>query len=128
MIGKAAASNEFKNTYEPDLFTRQEISEFPWIFKNKTESAFILAVNGNRNGTYIKGFVESESRDNMYHYVAVFVSLGRKVEGGGFCECESRHYYGKPCKHVLSLRNMYVKHKDELDKLASIYPDIRRST
>ncbi|MGC8537991.1 MAG: SWIM zinc finger family protein [Candidatus Micrarchaeia archaeon] len=100
--------------------------EFNWIFKSGKEQVYMLSVNKNSSGTYVKGFVESESRKGMYHYAVAFISPRKDIVGGGFCECESRHYYGKPCKHVLSLRNMYEKHRDELDRLAAPYPEIRR--
>ena len=126
MLSADAKSGELKSSYAPDLYTRQEVSGFNWIFRNRKEGVYILAVNKNSSGTYVKGFIESESRKGMYHYVVAFIGQSREIVGGGFCECESRHYYGKPCKHVLSLRNMYEKHKEELDRLAAPYPELRR--
>lgn len=126
MINEVSKSDVFRQAYVPDLFTKQEISEFNWIFKNRKESAYILAVNKNSSGTYVKGFIESESRKGMYHYVVAFIGRRMDIVGGGFCECESSHYYGKTCKHVLSLRSMYEKHKEELDRIAVLCPELRR--
>ena len=126
MTNQVTKRSDSKTTYGPDLYIREEIAELPWVFKNKTGEAFVLAVNKGPMGTYLKGFVESESRKGMYHYVVELVDRRMTVVNGGFCECESRHYYGRPCKHVTHLKNVYLKNRDELDKLASYYPDIRR--
>lgn len=112
--------------YKPDLYTGQEVAEFPWVFRSKNYAVYILSIAKDLEGTYLKGFVESESRNGFYHYAVVLVGQNKGIVGGGFCECESRHYYGKPCKHVASLRNMYIKHREELGRLASTHQDIRR--
>lgn len=115
-----------KAAYEPDLYTRQEIAEFPWIFRSNNRKTYVLSASKNHLGTYLKGFVESESRRGYYHYVVVLVGQNKDIVEGGFCECESRHFYGKPCKHIASLRNMYIRHSAEIAKLASVQQDIRR--
>ena len=127
MIANQSAKHSFsRTTYTPDLYTKEEVAGYPWIFKNKKEDVYVLAVNKGNMGTYLKGFAESESRKGMYHHVVELVDARMIVVNGGFCECESRHYYGRPCKHVIHLKNIYLKNKDELNRLASCYPDIRR--
>ncbi|MEM0201993.1 MAG: hypothetical protein QXR73_02355, partial [Candidatus Micrarchaeaceae archaeon] len=71
---QVAKLSDSETAYEPDLYTKEEIAEFPWIFKNKKEDAYVLAVNKGIVGTYLKGFVESKSRKGMYHYVVELIN------------------------------------------------------
>jgi hypothetical protein len=103
--------------YTPDLFERSELSEFPWIFRSRDRKVYLVAAGKASEGTYLKGFVESDSRPGMYHYVVAMVGSHHELVGGGFCECESRVYYGKPCKHILKIRNIMVKNRSGIPGL-----------
>ena len=98
--------------YTPDLFGKDELSDYPWVFRSTDKSVYIVGVSKIlEDSLLIKGFVESESRPGMYHYVVVCLSgpKWKNIRGSGFCECESVNYYGKPCKHILKLRNVFRK-------------------
>ena len=97
--------------YTPDLFERSELSEYPWIFRSSDKAVYLIAAEKASQGIYLRGFVESESRPGKYHYVVAMVGSHNDLVGGGFCECESMVYYGKPCKHILKIRNILGKNK-----------------
>ena len=118
----ANASKDAKNErYKPDLFTRDEISDFPWIFRSSDRKVYLIAAGKVKEGINLKGFVESDSRPGMYHYVVAVVGHRKEIVGGnGFCECESSIYYGEPCKHVLKIRNILVKDRFKIPGLELI--------
>ncbi len=105
--------------YEPDLFTRQEVSEYPWIFRSADRSVYIVQVGSTGGVLELKGFVESETRKDMYFYVIAPLSQanGKDIVGVGKCGCESANFYGRQCKHMLHLRNVYRKNREEIDAL-----------
>ena len=116
MAGSVSKGEQY-GKYTPDLFERSELSEYPWIFRSSDRKVYLIAAGKAAEGTYLKGFVESESRPGMYHYVVAMVGSRHELVGGGFCECESRRYYGKPCKHVLKIRNILVKNSHSIPGL-----------
>ena len=105
--------------YEPDLFTREEISEYPWVFRSSDRSVYIFQAAGMVGVLELKGFVESESRRGLFHYVIVPLSVrnGKDIVGVGKCACESANFYGRQCKHMLHMRNVYRKNREEIDGL-----------
>ena len=113
MTGNVSKAAQYEK-YTPDLFERSELSEYPWIFRSRDKKVYLIAAGETSEGTYLKGFVESDSRPGMYHYVVAMVGSHHEIVGGGFCECESRVYYGKPCKHILKIRNIMVKNRHSI--------------
>ena len=63
----------------------------------------------------IKGYVESEEHGGTYFGVKMRLSKGNDIAESR-CTCTSAHFYGNPCSHALTMRNVYVKHKKELKK------------
>jgi len=118
---KAKEKQSSRPRYEPDLFTKKEVSEYPWVFKSSDSSVYITNVGSTGSIIELKGFVrsESESRKDMYFYVVVPLSArnGKDIAGVGKCTCESTNYYGRQCKHMLHMRNVYRKNMDGIDKL-----------
>ncbi len=61
----------------------------------------------------MKGYVESETKGGNYFEVRIRLSKGNDINESK-CTCNSAHFYGNPCSHALSMRNVYVKNKKEL--------------
>ena len=113
------------------FFTKSEVLSFNvgyWV-NDKQRHNHIAVLNVALDGSVLmlKGFVESESRRGFYHYVIAPVhpvSI-QKLAGKGKCDCESAQYNKMPCKHVIRLRNIYIRHKSEFDAIFGV-PQLRR--
>lgn len=86
----------------PKLYTYSEIEQQP-IFVNEGRTVVIVSIEDYT----ISGYVKSSSRGDSYHKVSVETS-GIDIIGGS-CTCESTHFYGRPCRHMLRLRNAAVR-------------------
>ncbi len=113
-------------TFIPDLFTKDEVKGFRCRFASRDGSTYIANVASDGNALLVMGFVRSDSRHDLYHYVVAPLDLGsmRDLAGGGHCKCESTHYHGKPCKHVLKLRNVYWRNRGRLEHEFAL-PELR---
>lgn len=87
---------------EPKLYRYDDITVVP-ISVNTERTVIITDVYGET----INGYVKSASRRPLYHKVTVDVNGANII--GGECTCESTKYYGRPCKHMLKLRNAAVR-------------------
>ncbi len=62
----------------------------------------------------IDGYVRSESREDIFHKVYVEYEPGSRNLMYGTCTCEAYRFIGNPCKHLLKLRNVFVKNERKL--------------
>lgn len=62
----------------------------------------------------ISAYSQSESRPDYFHKVEVEYLPASKYIINGSCTCESFMYYGMPCKHMLTVRNVYIKNQQKL--------------
>jgi len=91
---------------------QKRLQEFPIIlydFKEASRNA--VFINSSKNvivsdlvEEFIVGNVESKSRKGNYHTVAVQLN-GRDIKDG-YCTCEGLKFYGQPCYHTQTLRNV----------------------
>ena len=112
--------------YVPDLFTKDELRSFDCRFTSSDRSVHIANAAPVNGILLVMGFVRSDSRHDLYHYVVapIHISNGRDIAGVGHCRCESTHYHGRPCKHVLKLRNVYERNKTRLEGVFGL-PELR---
>ena len=64
----------------------------------------------------ISAYTESESRRDYFHKVEVDYLPASMYLINGSCTCESFQYYGMPCKHMLKVRNVYLRNRDKINK------------
>lgn len=64
--------------------------------------------------TQINGYINSESREGYLHKVKAVYEPGSRHLLYGDCTCEAFKYYGDPCKHIIKLKNVYIKNADRL--------------
>ncbi|MCL4376208.1 SWIM zinc finger domain-containing protein [Candidatus Parvarchaeota archaeon] len=64
----------------------------------------------------ISAYSESESRKGYFHKVEVEYLPASMYLINGSCTCESFQYYGMPCKHMLKVRNVYLKNQNKINK------------
>ncbi len=114
--------------YQPDLFTKDEVRGFGCRFRSSDGRVRISNVVVDGPVLMVIGFVASDSRRGLYHHVRAPLGMdgGRTIMGQGYCRCESTHYHGRPCKHVLNMRNVYVRNRDRLNWLFGV-PSLRTS-
>ena len=100
----------------------ESILERPLLVSSDRDVA-ICSVSGKGRGLSINGYVKSESNaESLYHVEVTYLPASKQVLFGN-CSCESYKYYGDPCKHILKLRNVFVKNEKKLyssDKGANI--------
>ncbi len=91
----------------------ENILERPLLVSSDRDVAICSIVSKGR-GLTINGYVKSESNPNALYPVEVtYLPAGKQIMFGN-CQCESYRYYGDPCKHILKLRNVYVKNEKKL--------------
>ncbi len=76
----------------------------------------IYGLNVKGRAVDISAYSESETRKGYFHKVDVEYLPSSMYLISGSCTCESFKYYGMPCKHMLKVRNVYIKNKDKLNK------------
>ncbi len=64
----------------------------------------------------ISAYSESESNVGYFHKIEIEYLPGSMYLINGSCTCESFQYYGMPCKHMLKVRNVYLKNRDKVNK------------
>lgn len=96
---------------EKDLL--ETILERPLLVSSEHDVAICGIVSRGRS-INLSGYVKSESKPSMLHYVEMsYLPSGKQLLFGN-CSCEAYRYYGGPCKHMLKLRNVYVKNEYKL--------------
>ena len=75
------------------------------LFVNERKTVVISSVSSD--GRTVSGYVRSNSRASRYHKTTIDID-GNDITGGE-CTCESAFFYGRPCKHMLRLRNAAVR-------------------
>jgi hypothetical protein len=100
-----------QKTYKLD-----EILGSPCLVISSDKKTRIYGININGRTTKISGYTESESREGYFHKVEIDYLQASMYLLGGNCTCESVQYYGVPCKHMLKIRNVYIKNKDKINK------------
>ncbi|MGC8533203.1 MAG: SWIM zinc finger family protein [Candidatus Parvarchaeum sp.] len=76
----------------------------------------IYGLNVKDREIEISAYSESESRKGYFHKVQIEYLPASMYLINGSCTCESFQYYGMPCKHMLKVRNVYIKNKDKINK------------
>ncbi len=79
------------------------------IIVSKDKGTRIYGINIKGREVEISGYSESESRSGYFHKVEVEYLPRSMHLINGNCTCESFKYYGMPCKHMLKIRNVYIK-------------------
>jgi hypothetical protein len=100
---------------EIGLRSLDEILLTPIIVIQSTEKdVMIYGVNSFHRKVDLRGYVQSESRNPLFHEVAVeYDPWSRRIIFAS-CTCESSKYFGDPCKHASKLRNVFVKNQSKL--------------
>ena len=114
-----------KTVPQPRLYTRQEVRASGARYWTKSRNGdgrtAMLNVMLEDQALMLKGFVE-DSRHGFYHYVVAPLDMVhiQEVIGRGVCDCESAQHGNAPCWHVTRLRNIYIRHRRELDALFGV--------
>ena len=125
ILTQTGAYSVAKTVPQPRLYTRQEVraSGARYWTKSRNGDGRTAMLNVALEGDVLmlKGFVE-DSRHGFYHYVVAPLDMAhiQEVIGRGVCDCESAQHGGKPCEHVIRLRNIYIRHRRELDVLFGV--------
>ena len=85
------------------------------IILSRDKQTRIYGLNSKGREIDISAYTESESRKGYFHKVEIEYLPGSLHLVNGNCTCESFHYFGMPCKHMLKVRNVYIKNKKKLD-------------
>ena len=103
--------------FRPITYSTAQVSTERFVMESYDKSVRIKEVHGGITpGSHlIKGYVESEGHGGTYFEVKMRLSKGNDIAESR-CTCTSSHFYGNPCSHALTMRNVYVKHKKELKK------------
>ena len=101
------------------LKTLEEIISGRFVL-SKDKKVVICSVYETGAKKDINGYVRSDSRDGYYSVNIDFVD-GPKHILWGTCQCESYEYHGIPCKHMLNLRNVYIKNSKKFSKDTTQY-------
>ncbi len=76
----------------------------------------IYGLNVKGREVEISAYSESETRKGYFHKVEIEYLPASMYLINGSCTCESFQYYGMPCKHMLKVRNVYLKNRDKINK------------
>ena len=90
------------------LFGLDEILGKPLIV-SKDKKTLIYGIEIDNRKVDLRGYVESESRNDYFHMVETTYLPNSMHMLDGKCSCESYEFYGFPCKHMQKLRNVYIK-------------------
>ncbi len=100
---------------EKRCFTLDSIIGDPLVIStDKTTRIYGLNIKGREID--ISAYSESESMKGCFHKVEVQYLYSSMYIVNGSCTCESFQYYGMPCKHMLKVRNVYIKNREKLKK------------
>ncbi len=79
------------------------------IIESYDHKVKILQLVYDRRKIDLGGYVASDSKPGLFYTVKTEYEPGSKNIIYGECTCESYEYYGSPCKHILRLRNVFLK-------------------
>lgn len=97
------------------MYSLEEILGKPLIISSdKKTRIYGLDIKGRE--IEISAYAESESRKGYFHKVEIEYLPASMYLINGSCTCESFQYYGMPCKHMLKVRNVYLKNKNKINK------------
>lgn len=86
------------------------------IIISRDKSTRIYGISNKNREVNISGYSESESRKGYFHEVGVTYLPESMYIINGNCTCEASKYYGMPCKHMLKLRNVYIKNRQKISR------------
>lgn len=89
----------------------EELVEDP-IIESKEKDVKIYGLTSIGRKLDILGYVESESRSGAFHRVSAEYEPSSKNLIYGNCDCEAYEFFGNPCKHILKLRNVYIRNSN----------------
>lgn len=93
----------------------EDILGEPLIISNDKQIR-IYGINAKNREIEISAYSESDSRKGYFHRTEIEYLPGSMHLINGSCTCESFRYYGMPCKHMLKVRNVYIKNKNKFSK------------
>lgn len=93
----------------------EDIIESP-ILVSSDKSTRIYGLSNKGREVSISAYTESDTRKGYFHRVEIQYLPGSMYLLDGNCTCESFQYYGMPCKHMLKVRNVYIKNRQKLSK------------
>jgi uncharacterized Zn finger protein len=91
----------------------EDILETPILISTDKKTRIYGLKNKGRD-IEISAYSRSESREDYFHKVEIEYLPASKYIINGSCTCESFRYYGMPCKHMLTVRNVYIKNQQKL--------------
>ncbi|EEZ92944.1 MAG: zinc finger SWIM domain protein [Candidatus Parvarchaeum acidiphilum ARMAN-4] len=97
------------------MYKLEEIIGKPLITSSDKKTR-IYGLNVKGREIEISAYLESESRKGYFHKVEVEYLSASMYIINGICTCESFQYYGMPCKHMLTARNVYLKNQNKINK------------
>ncbi|MCL5106736.1 MAG: SWIM zinc finger domain-containing protein [Candidatus Parvarchaeota archaeon] len=86
------------------------------IVMSSDKKTLIYGLNVKDREVAISAYSESESRTGYFHKVEIEYLPASMYLINGSCTCESFQYYGMPCKHMLKVRNVYIKNRNKFSK------------
>ncbi len=86
------------------------------IIESKEKDVKIYGFVSSGRKLDISGYVESESRSGLFHRVNAEYEPASKNLIYGNCDCEAYEFFGNPCKHILKLRNVYIRNSSKLNQ------------
>ncbi len=97
------------------LYKLDEILGKPIIISSDKQTR-IYGINIKNREVDISAYSESESRKGYFHKVEIEYLPASMYLINGSCTCEAYLYYGVPCKHMLKVRNVYIKNMNKISK------------
>lgn len=79
------------------------------LLESKDKKVKIFGIVSEGRKIDISGYVSSEASPEYVHKVKAEYEPASMHILYGNCDCEAFRFYGDPCKHVLRLRNVYVR-------------------
>ncbi len=101
---------------ESSRFLRLEELVGDPIIESKAKDVKIYGFISTGRKLDITGYVESESEAGFFHTVHAEYESASKNLIYGNCDCEAYKYFGNPCKHILKLRNVYIRNSDKFNQ------------
>jgi hypothetical protein len=84
------------------------------LLLSQKKDVMIYGIDKTKYKVDIKGYVRSESRQELFHDVKVSYLTASRMVIYGECDCESFKYRGSPCKHIISIRDVYLANRKRL--------------
>lgn len=78
------------------------------FLSSEDKKSLIYSLENIDNKTKISGYVQSDSKQGLFHEVSLEYDRNRLISGS--CDCESYQYRGFPCKHTLEMGKIRPTH------------------